>query len=1327
MKKIFLALLLTANIAFGQVNLNLGLKAYYPFSGNANDVSGNNNNPVFNNATLTADRLGNPNSAYHFDGASTYMKILNSATLNTTDKLSLVAWVKPQGFYPGTCHGNSILMKGDADFLTGNYLLRYDDNAFLNSTQCSVPVEPLHQNFYGGGLVMLAPGYTPYIQANQWYSVIATYDGTTARLYINCQLILSRTQGGATFTNAADLFLGKFNSGSFPYWVNGDLDEIRIYDRALNVDEVNALGACTTTLTCNNWLRTQAVGQSVTVGDLDISNNQVTVEANFNCSSFPINRPDKQQDIVSKHANTTDINYVLRMDLAGVTTTTGQHLTPLPCDNLVLNKTYHVAMVYDGSSLKFYRDGFLMSQIACTGNLILNDWLTTIGDYAVNNPVGTNFLGYINEVRIWNVARTQAQLRTYMDISLPNPTTQTGLLGYYTFDNLLNKQGNAAWNGTLNGGATINNINPNCTFVADSCAVLPSNEGCKGVINLHGDDCVRLPLSQEYYANTGFTWETWFNSNWYENNDNTLRLGQSLIISEDATVCEDIQLGFGWQTLPRNAIGFVVDGSGTCTSRDNNPVFYRPPGGFQPNTWYHVAGVRNYSTNQTQLYFNGLLVDTKTNTGLPFSRNILTRIGTYTVFQDSGFAGKMDEIRIWKTPRSAAEILANYNKCLTGTETGLAAYYRANQSSGLILNNAANATLNGTLDPTVTWNNTINAPLINNCGTPITTTINITLCQGLTYGGHSTSGTYIETFPAANGCDSIRTLNLTVLANIDSVRIKDSLLNCNGFDFDGRAYFNTTGIASWQWYFGDGGTANTQNTSHAYTAAGTYTVKLIVTDSIGCKDSTSINVNALAGVNAEAGADTSICTNGTVSVMLNGTAIGGPYLWSPAVYLNNPNIQNPTATISSTTTFYLNVTGAASCTSIDSVTITINALPLVDARSDTAICRFSSLALTTSSNAATFLWSPAIFVSNPNIASPNYIDNFSHKVYLTGTSAAGCKATDSVDVTVNPLPVVQTIPDTTVCIAQNITLTTTGAQTYSWSPATDLSNPGIANPVFSSNTGRTYTVTGTDVKGCKNTDQVTIIISTPDSLKQPPSFAICQQQSKILDGNNGTRVSYLWSPATYLSNANIINPIANPPQTTVYTLLVTDNTCGFDSTFVTTLTILPAPIVIARKSNDIDCAFKSARLSASGGNQYLWSPATGLSSTVIPNPIATPANTQTYSVLVTDATGCTNTGSVTVFANNTASLARYMPNAFTPNADGNNDCYGLKNWMYIKQLQFYIFNRYGEQVFATANPNTCWDGNYKGKPALAGTYVYVIKAQTDCGTEEQKGSFLLIR
>jgi hypothetical protein len=323
MLKILLPLLFIANICLGQVDLNLGLRAYYPFTGNANDVSGNNNNPVFNNATLTADRFGNPNSAYSFNGSSSYMQIPNNASLNTNNKLSLSAWVKPMGFYSGPCHGNAVVTKGNSGTTPGLYAIWYDDNAGTNGANCSGPVNPAVENFYGIGSMTPSPGYTPYIQTNQWYSVIVTYDGTTARLYINCELKHTVTQGGLTFNNADDLFIGKTFAAAFPYWVNGDIDEVRIYDRALTVDEVNVLGGCITPFACNNWLRTQAVGQSVTVGDLDVAGNQMTVEANFNCSSFPINRPDKWEDIVSKHSNTTDANYVLRMDLAAITTTTG--------------------------------------------------------------------------------------------------------------------------------------------------------------------------------------------------------------------------------------------------------------------------------------------------------------------------------------------------------------------------------------------------------------------------------------------------------------------------------------------------------------------------------------------------------------------------------------------------------------------------------------------------------------------------------------------------------------------------------------------------------------------------------------------------------------------------------------------------------------------------------------------------------------------------------------------------------------------------------------------------------------------------------------------
>ena len=118
---------------------------------------------------------------------------------------------------------------------------------------------------------------------------------------------------------------------------------------------------------------------------------------------------------------------------------------------LELNKTYHAALVYDGSMLKFYRNGALISQRPASENLITNDWYIAFGEHApvvtpffngVVNPKYHNqnesegwydesFRGFINEVRIWKVARNQNEIKSYINTSLPNLTSQIGLLGYW--------------------------------------------------------------------------------------------------------------------------------------------------------------------------------------------------------------------------------------------------------------------------------------------------------------------------------------------------------------------------------------------------------------------------------------------------------------------------------------------------------------------------------------------------------------------------------------------------------------------------------------------------------------------------------------------------------------------------------------------------------------------------------------------------------------------------------------------------------------------------------------------------------------------------------
>ena len=229
--------------SFPQVNLSNGLVAYYPFNGNATDASGNGNNAVFNNATLTADRFGNPNSAYVFNGVDNYIQIPNSPTLNPGNQISVCAWIKVNGFYQGPCHGNNIVMKGDADYLPGNYMIRFDDSYITNNQNCSITTPDVsHEAFFG--INSIPASNTPFIQTNQWYSVVYTCDGTTTRIYVNCQLVGSGPANGITFINNYDLFLGKLNSAQYPYWFNGSMDEVRIYNRPLDTDEVNAYSGC---------------------------------------------------------------------------------------------------------------------------------------------------------------------------------------------------------------------------------------------------------------------------------------------------------------------------------------------------------------------------------------------------------------------------------------------------------------------------------------------------------------------------------------------------------------------------------------------------------------------------------------------------------------------------------------------------------------------------------------------------------------------------------------------------------------------------------------------------------------------------------------------------------------------------------------------------------------------------------------------------------------------------------------------------------------------------------------------------------------------------
>ena len=216
-------------------NITNGLIAYYPFNGNALDFSGNNNNAAVVTATPTADRFGNPNSAYNFAGISNpqIIRVPNSPSLHFTNQATFSLWVKMNSYYGmngwGQTVTNGVHMLFSKDF----------DQCCLYEAISGMP----NGEFYTGGCTngwYSGINFADTVSGSsigQWYNLTYVYTPTQGRIFSNGQLIATKT-GTTSFanSNSKDLYFGRLNS--FWYPLNGKLDEVRFYNRALSDAEV---------------------------------------------------------------------------------------------------------------------------------------------------------------------------------------------------------------------------------------------------------------------------------------------------------------------------------------------------------------------------------------------------------------------------------------------------------------------------------------------------------------------------------------------------------------------------------------------------------------------------------------------------------------------------------------------------------------------------------------------------------------------------------------------------------------------------------------------------------------------------------------------------------------------------------------------------------------------------------------------------------------------------------------------------------------------------------------------------------------------------------
>jgi gliding motility-associated-like protein len=189
------------------------------------------------------------------------------------------------------------------------------------------------------------------------------------------------------------------------------------------------------------------------IGDLDVGGTQLTIEALYKRGAN-----GNIQNIISKHLDPTNVNYLLRANNFQITTSSGFKVVNSPI-TVVNNVWYHIAATYDGASIKLYINGCLVADSAHTGTIVTNDLVSAIGTRAAS-PGTDHFRGSIDELRVWNVVRTQPEILQNMN-DLPNPTTETGLLAYYKFNgDYLNIQGNTTHDGIPQGTPTFDTEAP---------------------------------------------------------------------------------------------------------------------------------------------------------------------------------------------------------------------------------------------------------------------------------------------------------------------------------------------------------------------------------------------------------------------------------------------------------------------------------------------------------------------------------------------------------------------------------------------------------------------------------------------------------------------------------------------------------------------------------------------------------------------------------------------------------------------------------------------------------------------------------------------------
>ncbi len=518
--------------------------------------------------------------------------------------------------------------------------------------------------------------------------------------------------------------------------------------------------------------------------------------------------------------------------------------------------------------------------------------------------------------------------------------------------------------------------------------------------------------------------------------------------------------------------------------------------------------------------------------------------------------------------------------------------------------------------PIITTNTTyyavcdINGCLSNIVGIPVNVTTPIdptitgddTICQGettvldagpgySTYGWGSSSdqtltvfssGTYTVTVTDSNGCTSTDDFNVSVISP-EEPEISGSLTYCIGGDTELSVDPSFTGI---QW------APNGEMTpSIIVNSEGTYAVT--VTDNNGCTSSTSVEVMESTSLNPQIIGDLIYCQGGTTNLTAGNFAM---YSWAP----NGETTSS--INVGSEGTYSVTVTDSNGCTGESSVEVFENTIPPVTISGDDLICEGDDTTLDAFNiDYGNYIWSTGSVNSSITI---NQADIYSVTVF----DINGCTSSTSIDVGYFPSTDLTISGDLAICDGLATTLSAqTGYASYVWSPG------GENTSSISVSSAGTYSLTTTDNNGCTFSSSVNVVSLNDLELFIDGSLSYCE--GGFTELNAGSWDTYVWSPNGEMSQTITVNTPGN------YGVTVSDsNGCTTSSSVMIQEDTELSPMI---NGDMIVCPDELASIFVQGAfTDILWSDnTTNNFNTVFAG---------TYSVTVTDNSGCTGSSEITV-------------------------------------------------------------------------------------------------